>query len=225
MTFKAFVASTFKDLKDHRARVIRQLRAAGFHVDPMEDWTSDSDPPKELSTARLEGCNLCVLLVAWRRGHVPAGETRSITELEHAEALVRGVDVLAYLLDEQAPWPPQYDELDSDPKIRPWRKTLTERHGVSFFGCEPESIDIAPALTRWALKRTLNSALGRQLQRLDFALWTVLVLLTVFFIIGSVLFLIRHEPIDIMPAVVLGAYAPVFAAFQIKRIDLQRLPT
>lgn len=76
-TYKAFVSSTFEDLKDHRAHVIRQLRRAGFSVDPMEDWTADSGEPKQFSQDRLKGCDLCVLLVAFRRGFVPDGASHS----------------------------------------------------------------------------------------------------------------------------------------------------
>lgn len=85
-SYKAFVSSTYDDLKDHRAHVIRALRKAGFFVDPMEDWTAAADPPKEFSRRRLEGCHLCILLVARRRGHVPGGETQSITQLEYEVA-------------------------------------------------------------------------------------------------------------------------------------------
>jgi hypothetical protein len=56
MKYKAFVSSTFEDLKDHRAHVIHSLRRAGFWVDPMEDWTADSDEPKQFSQDRLTGC-------------------------------------------------------------------------------------------------------------------------------------------------------------------------
>ena len=46
MAYKAFVSSTFEDLEDHRAHVIRSLRRAGFFVDPMEEWPADSGEPK-----------------------------------------------------------------------------------------------------------------------------------------------------------------------------------
>jgi hypothetical protein len=47
--YKAFVSSTFEDLKAHRAFVIGALRSAGFSVDPMEDWTADADEPRRFS--------------------------------------------------------------------------------------------------------------------------------------------------------------------------------
>ena len=81
--YKAFVSSTYEDLKDHRAHVINALRKAGIFVDPMEGWTSSNDEPKAFSTKRLEGCDLCILPVAFRRGSVPDGEERSIMKMEY----------------------------------------------------------------------------------------------------------------------------------------------
>ena len=105
MAYKAFVSSTCEDLRDHRAHVIRELRKAGFHVDPMEVWTADSDEPVQFSQDRLEGCQLCILLVALRRGCIPPGDSLSITQREYEAAKERSIEVLPFLLDEQAPWP------------------------------------------------------------------------------------------------------------------------
>ena len=146
---KAFVSSTYLDLKDHRARVIRVLRRSGIYVDPMEDWTADSDEPKTFSQQRVEGCDLCVLLVAFRRGYVPDGETQSITQLEYRAAIDNGLKILAFLLDEDEPWPRRFDEMNRDPDVRAWREQLEKDHGVEYFRLEPASLDIGPALNRW----------------------------------------------------------------------------
>src|SRR5215813_4042796 len=156
MMYKAFVSSTFEDLKGHRSHVIRALSKAGFFVDPMEDWTAATDEPKRFSQARVQGCNLCILLVAFRRGHVPEGEELSITQLEYKAAMALGLDVLVFMLDEQAPWPRRFDELDKDPGIRRWRADLMEHRGVGFFSLNPESIEIASALTRWLAEQAIR---------------------------------------------------------------------
>jgi Novel STAND NTPase 1/Domain of unknown function (DUF4062) len=153
MPYRAFVSSTFVDLKDHRAHVISSLRSAGFAVDPMEDWTADSDEPKKFSQDRLNGCDLCVLLVAFRRGHVSDGETLSITQLEYQAALKQGIDILPFMLDENAPWTRKFDELEKDPEIVKWRADLLKRHGVQPFGLDPRSIEMTGALGRWFAKR------------------------------------------------------------------------
>ena len=153
MAFKAFVSSTFKDLQAHRAYVIKALREAGVHVDPMEDWPPDADEPKVFSTERMTGCDLCVLLVGFRRGCVPEGETRSITQMEYDAATGDPrVDILVFMLDEVAPWPRQFDEMDRDPQARTWREELARR-GPGSFGLDPATIRIAPAVTRWMEKR------------------------------------------------------------------------
>ncbi|MGA2980218.1 MAG: DUF4062 domain-containing protein [Terriglobales bacterium] len=150
--FKAFVASTYDDLKAHREHVIKQLRRSGIDVDPMEDWAAESDEPKRFSKERLEGCLICVLLVARRRGYVPRGEKESITQMEYEHARAQGLEILAFLLDDKADWQRHYDELDKDPGLRQWREKLMERHGVSLFGTKPESVDIGPAIVRCVLK-------------------------------------------------------------------------
>lgn len=153
MSYKAFVASTFEDLKEHRQVVVAALRKAGFFVDPMEDWTASRDEPSKFSQDRLKDCDLCVLLVAFRRGHVPAGQELSITQLEYQAARASGIDVLVLMLQDDAPWQRQFDELEKDPGIRQWREALKESQGVGFFGLEPGSVEIAPALARWITEK------------------------------------------------------------------------
>src|SRR5262245_12057041 len=124
MPYRAFVSSTFVDLKDHRAHVIGSLRRAGFAVDPMEDWTADGDEPKKFSQDRLNGCDLCVLLVAFRRGYVPDGESLSITQLEYEAALKKGIEILPLMLDENAPVRSKFVELEKDIELVEWRVYL-----------------------------------------------------------------------------------------------------
>lgn len=151
--FRAFVSSTFEDLKEQRGLVINALRNARLFVDPMEDWTAATDAPKTLSVKRVKGCDLCVLLVGFRRGYIPRGQTLSITQLEYEAAGDHGVDVLVFMLDEQAAWPRKFDELDKDPGIRRWRKQLTEKATVGFFNHDPSSIKIDSAISRWAMEK------------------------------------------------------------------------
>jgi len=153
MPYRAFVASTFEDLKDHRAHVIAALRKAGVTVDPMEDWTAATDEPRRFCPERVKGCHLCVLLVAFRRGHVPRGLKKSIVQLEYQAAVKAGIDVLVFVLDDDAPWRARFNELEKDPELRRWRTSLKESRGIAFFGVDPGSIEVEPALTRWMAKR------------------------------------------------------------------------
>jgi formylglycine-generating enzyme required for sulfatase activity len=155
MAYKAFVASTFKDLKDHRAHVINALEYAGFSVDPMEKWPASAEEPKVFSPERVAGSSLCVLLVGWRRGFVPEGEQLSITQIEYKAAREQNIDVLIYILDDRAKWEREWDELDKDPEIKRWRAELAPI--ATPFNEKPESINLAPALTRWVDERPKRS--------------------------------------------------------------------
>lgn len=146
---RVFVSSTFEDLKRHRGFVIDWLREAGFFVDPMENWQSESDEPRRFSLERMKGCDVCVLLVAFRRGFIPSNSSDSIAQLEYRYAIDHGIEVLPFLLDEDAPWQSRFNELDKDPGIRAWREDLRHRHGMTYFGLEPRSIKIEAAIARW----------------------------------------------------------------------------
>ncbi len=149
MPYRAFVSSTYSDLKDHRAAVIATLRRAGFDVDAMEEWTSDAEQPKDFSRRYLEQCDLLVLLVGHRLGHVPRGETRSITQLEYDWACRLGKDVLVFMQNE-------CDGVSTDKEVGEWRAGLLENHGVSEFGESLASIDVAPALARWLQRQNIR---------------------------------------------------------------------
>jgi hypothetical protein len=154
MNVRAFISSTYLDLKDHRAYVIDRLLHGGIVVDPMEKWTAASDAPKTVSQERVAECQLCVLLVGFRRGHVAEGEVRSVTQLEYAEAVRRGIYVLVYMANEKADWPAEsIAALRNDPEIVRWRAELMEHNTVEFFTSRPESIDVNAAVNRWLQKR------------------------------------------------------------------------
>lgn len=185
--YKAFLSSTFDDLYQHRAEAIRALQAAGFLVDPMENSQADRDAPVRFSAARLDGCNLCILLVAFRRGSVPAGANRSITQTEYDEARRRKIDVLPFLLDEQTPignggWAPEFDERKLDIAINEWRKTLYQTHGVGGFGADPKSLRIEAVLARWVVQAESDRATRfRKTVTAVMAAFFVLVFLGVFY--------------------------------------------
>ena len=160
MAYKAFVSSTYVDLKDHRARVINALRKQGITVDPMEDWTADSDEPKNVSVERMRDCDFCILLVGARRGHVPEGETLSITQLEIREAEKRDIDVLAFLYDGKSAWEPEYYELDDDQELVSWRAELMEHRCIGRFTHDSVSVEalVPGAVGRWVQKQARPEA-------------------------------------------------------------------
>jgi hypothetical protein len=163
LVYKAFISSTFEDLRQHRAEAIRTLQAAGLLVDPMENWQADRDTPTRFSAARLDGCRLCILLVAFRCGSTPDGTAQSITQIEYDEARRRRIDVLPFLLSDQTPvgdggWNPAFDDRTGSSAIDVWRRTLRQTHGIGEFGSDPKSLRIEAALARWVVQSESDRA-------------------------------------------------------------------
>lgn len=108
---KVYISSTYQDLIDHRAAVDRTLRRMGHDVIGMEQYVAEGSKPVDRCKADVRIADAYVIIVAWRFGYVPGRtssppDSRSITEIELEEAMVSGKPVLAFLLDPEAPWPP-----------------------------------------------------------------------------------------------------------------------
>lgn len=108
---KVYISSTYQDLIDHRAAVDRTLRRMGHDVIGMEQYVAEGSKPIDRCRADVRLCDAYVIIVAWRYGYVPGRsatppDKRSITEIELQEAKDSKKPVLAFLLDPDAPWPP-----------------------------------------------------------------------------------------------------------------------
>ena len=159
---RIFVSSSFEDLKEHRTAAIRVLRQLGHEVIAMEDMTAGSSAPLLKVLDMVDRCEAYVGIFAWRYGYSPQqavdtarhapvpgpivtgakpGET-SVTHYEYLRAVERGLPVMAFLLDERYPWPPEFvdgfertragAEQNSD-KIRSLRLSLQQERVVSWF--------------------------------------------------------------------------------------------
>lgn len=83
----------------------------GHDVIGMEQYVAEGSKPVERCKADVRSSDVYVIIVAWRFGYVPGRsdsppDARSITEIELNEATLFGKPVLAFLLDPEAPWPP-----------------------------------------------------------------------------------------------------------------------
>jgi len=159
---RIFVSSSFEDLREHRAAAIRVLRQLGHEVLAMEDMIAGSAAPLAKVLEMVDRSEAYVGIFAWRYGYVPTqstepdppaainipvvdravyGET-SITHYEYLRAVQRKLPVMAFLLDEHYPWPPQFiDGFDTTraqapanaDKIRALRQLLQQERVVSWF--------------------------------------------------------------------------------------------
>jgi hypothetical protein len=79
----------------------------------MEQYVAEGSKPVERCKADVSTSDVYVVIVAWRFGYQPlrtssTPDLRSITEIERDQAQTSGKPVLAFLLDPQAPWPPNF---------------------------------------------------------------------------------------------------------------------
>lgn len=175
---RIFVSSSFEDLKDHRASAIRVLRQLGHEVIAMEDMTAGSLAPLAKVLEMVDRSEAYVGIFAWRYGYTPqagaaspvvAGATpkqTSITEYEYLRAVERGLPVMAFLLDERWPWPPEFvDGFDqartgaqqNTDKIRRLRLALQQERVVSWF-TTPSDLEarVSAAVTTAGLTNQLD---------------------------------------------------------------------
>src|SRR5436309_4621201 len=183
---RIFVSSSYEDLKEHRVAAIRVLRQLGHEVLAMEDLIAGSAAPLSKVLEMVDRSEAYVGVFAWRYGYVPgrgpdpitpsatnipvvAGATygkTSITHYEYLRALERKLPVMAFLLDEQFPWPPQLiDGFDSmrpnaaanANEIRALRQLLQQERVVSWF-TTPTDLEarVSAAVTMAGLTRQLD---------------------------------------------------------------------
>jgi len=134
---KIYLSSTFEDLKLHREAVYRALRQLRHDVVSMEDYVASSERPLDRCLADVAACDAYVGVFAWRRGYVPAGYERGITELELEEAERHDIPRLIFLLADDAPWPDDLRDADPAPVLA-LRNALRTRYTVQFFSNRDE---------------------------------------------------------------------------------------
>ena len=166
---RIYVSSTYTDLVEHRQRVYDILRKMRYDVIAMEDYVATDKRPLDKCLADVASCDIYVGIFAWRYGHIPPGQERSITELEYRQAGESGLERLIFLLDEDAPWPGSKMEKGAvGEKIKALRQGLMAAHVVQFFKT-PEELagQVAASVAVWAQARLdaeMDSLRDRQAQ-------------------------------------------------------------
>jgi len=114
---RVFVSSTFVDLRDYRQTVCDVIRQLGGVDVAMEHLGARDDRPK-VECLRLvrEKSDAFVGIYAHRYGHVPHGDTKSITEMEYDAASSAGLKRLIYIIDDEVPWSKRF--IDTGKKLK-----------------------------------------------------------------------------------------------------------
>jgi hypothetical protein len=148
---RIYISSTYKDLQDCRERVYHTLRQLGHDVIAMEDYVAAASRPLDQCLADVAGCDYYIGIFAWRYGFIPEGQTRSITELEYAEASRLEKRRLIFLMKDDAPR--MIDQIDEDRRaIKGFRDRLRLERMISEFA----TADQLAALVSVAINRKIE---------------------------------------------------------------------
>jgi hypothetical protein len=144
---RVFISSTAADLKEYRDVASKAIIEAGWYPDMMENFGAMPEDTVEACYAKLQDCDLVVLLVAFRQGWVPTQEqggngVDSITSLEwqySQDPQHKKKDVLIFCADERKPWP--FNLIDKGPAgdwIMGFRSKLGKPADFFEFETDPE---------------------------------------------------------------------------------------
>lgn len=162
---RIYVSSTYSDLKECRKQVFQVLRRLG-HVDiAMEYYVAEDRRPLDRCLEDVASCDLYIGIFAWRYGHIPQGQDKSITELEFRKAVEKNKSCLIFLLKEDAKWPINQIEFEALGKIKALRNEISEKYLAGFFeGDYDIQVRVMEAVVAWQGRHAYDPAPpGRQL--------------------------------------------------------------
>ncbi|MER9018981.1 DUF4062 domain-containing protein [Mesorhizobium sp. M0898] len=171
---RIYISATYSDLIEHRAAVALVLRQMGHEVISMEEYVAEGTRPLDRCLADARDADVCVSIVAWRYGYVPAktgagtaawpsgarpGRT-SITECEFLAAVPK--KPLVFLLDPAASCPAAFmdavtGENESGARIKRFRDDLLSNWLAGIFKT-PE--DLARQVSSSIYRREISDRTG-----------------------------------------------------------------
>ena len=130
---KIFVSSTYIDLKEYRDKARRDIEESGNEFVGMETFQTHTHEPTEFCPEKVEECDALVIIVAYRYGNIPDGQTISITQMEYEHALIKKIPVRIYLMDDHHAWPSTPDFRDENQEDIAGFRNLLKKHTCSFY--------------------------------------------------------------------------------------------
>ena len=165
---RVFLSYTAVDLRVHADAVSRIVRQIGWMPIDHRYWAASGRPSVEECKGQIGISDALVVMIAHRYGWVPSLEEggdgeKSITWLEVDSARKLGLPVIAFLLDESAPWPPPMIEGLQDvvafERLKRFKAEL-KRSFCGFFSEDPRSIEGPVAVS---LQKCLTNMPSRSL--------------------------------------------------------------
>jgi Domain of unknown function (DUF4062) len=147
-TYRVFISYTGEDLEAHADAVADVIRKLEWIAIDHKFWSPSGRPSVEECREQVSSCDILVVLVAHRYGWVPTvqeggdGE-KSITWIEVDHARSSGLEVIPFLLDEDAAWPGNLVECRFSPaSLEPLNRFKAQlQAGVAGFFSTPVTIE------------------------------------------------------------------------------------
>jgi len=129
---QVFLSSTYNDLVGYREVAVETIRRFGWLSVAMEDFLSKDERPKEFCLDLIKKCDLYVGIFAHRYGHIPEGDSQSITEQEYRCARDSGIECLIFIIKEDYPWRKKWIDRGKNEKLLlSLKKELRSNHIVT----------------------------------------------------------------------------------------------
>ncbi len=156
---KAFLSSTYLDLRKHRKAAKEAIERLGYQVGRMEVFGARPAEPCETCLADIDDCDLFVGIYAHRYGFVPDGSDVSITEAEFDHAKAKGKPRFCFLIHEDHPWSPKMIEQEPGAsKLRAFKEKIrAELVCDTFTSPRDVAYKIAASLGRYLAEFAANA--------------------------------------------------------------------
>lgn len=106
-----FISSTSKDLEEHREAAKNAAIKAKFLPVMSEHFPASGEPAVDECLAKVDECDVAIVLVAHRYGWVPKRHRgKSITWLECERAIAGGKKLITLVVSDKAKWPREHYE-------------------------------------------------------------------------------------------------------------------
>lgn len=126
---RVYISSSQLDLHHERITVAKWLDDNG--LEPVDSYRPSSGPLVQTCLDDVASCDLVVLLLGYRRGHVPPEdnpEALSITRLEFRHALARGIPVVPLLTTRPDARNSNLLNLDEMAHVKAFHSEVSEEH-------------------------------------------------------------------------------------------------
>ena len=127
---KAFISSTFQDLKEYRKFVRDSISEIGVEI--IEFSVPSIEPVTELIKKKVKEADLIIFILGYRYGSIDSKSKKSFTEVELNLARSLNKPILVYLAAEDASWP--INQIDADlSRINVLREHFLGHYNVRLF--------------------------------------------------------------------------------------------